>query len=425
MDTSAAQASAPLLWGAGADLAVVGVDDGADRLEADGGEQGTSAKAGERSAGATQAGHYVSFRLYTYTRITMEVEMMQISALDLRRFIRDAFMAAGLTATNAVAAADVLATAEEFGVTTHGVKLLLGYLKRLQGGGARPHGQPHVNNEGPAWALVDGDSALGPLVGVFAMSIAIVKARTAGISYVGVRNSGHFAAAGYYALLAARTGLIGISVANDVPTVIAPGARMAVLGSNPFAYAIPAYRHSPILLDIATSAVAGGKVYEARTLGRPIPNNWIVGLDGLPTTDAELFPEKAALVPVGGHKGFGLALLIETLAGLLSGAAVTFEIGSWMTSGADQPTLHGAAFIVVDPGILGPRTLFLERVDRLIDEIHATPAIASVERIIVPGEREFDNQRRAQHEPLVLQSDVAQNVRLAAELVRLSISEYL
>jgi len=355
----------------------------------------------------------------------MHSEAMTIMAPALRSFVRDAFMAAGLTPTNAETAADVLATADEFGVTTHGVKLLPGYLRRLKGGGARPQGQPRVINEGPAWALVDGDSSLGMLVGVFAMRIAIAKAASSGISYVGVRNSGHFAAAGYYSLQAAKAGLIGISVANDTPSVIAPGARQAVVGTNPFAYALPASRHPPILLDMALSTVAGGKVYQARQQGRPIPDNWIVGLDGLPTTDAGLYPERAALVPVGGYKGFGLALLVETLAGLLSGAAVTFGVGSWMFIPPDQPTQHGAAFIAIDPAVFGPREAFLERVDALIAEIHAAPAAAGVDRITMPGEREFENQCRAQREPLVLTSDVAQNVRLAAEMAGLQIADYL
>lgn len=355
----------------------------------------------------------------------MTSDEITIAAPALRKFIRDAFQAVGLTAANAEAAADVLATADEFGVSTHGVKLLPGYLKRLQGGGARVHGQPHVIGDGPAWALVDGDSALGALVGIFGMQTAIAKARSAGISYVGVRNSSHFAAAGYYSLLAAKAGLIGISMANDTPSVVAPGARRAVVGTNPFSYAIPASKHPPILLDIASSTVAGGKVMQARSLGKTIPDNWIVGLDGQPTTDAELYPERAALVPAGGHKGFGLALLVETLAGLLSGAEVTFGVASWMMTGADRPTLHGAAFMAIDPAVFGPRAVFLERVDRLIDEIHATPAAAGIERIIVPGDPEFANQSRAQLAPLVLLPDVAQNVRLAAELVGLQISAYL
>lgn len=354
----------------------------------------------------------------------MNQESMIIQAPALRRFVRDALIAAGLTPSNAEIASDVLVTADEFGVTTHGVNLLVGYLRRLQGGGARTNGQPHLLDQGAAWALVDGDSALGVLIGVYAMQIAVAKAHSAGISYVGVRNSGHFAAAGYYSLLAAKAGLIGISVANDAPSVIAPGATRAVVGTNPFSYAIPAGRHPPLLLDMAISTAAGGKVYQARMLGKPIPDNWIVGLDGLPTTNAELYPDEAALVPFGGYKGFGLALLVETLAGLLSGAAVTFGVGSWLRT-ADQPTLHGAAFIAIDPAVFGPRTLFLERVDRLIDELHGTPTIAGVDRIMVPGEREFANQQRFHQEPLVLSPDVAQNVRLAAEMVGLEMAEYL
>jgi ureidoglycolate dehydrogenase (NAD+) len=354
----------------------------------------------------------------------MRDESLTISAAALRRFIQDALGSVGMSTADAETAAEVLATADEFGVSTHGVKLLPGYLRRLKGSGAKPAGRPHVIREGPAWALVDGDSSLGVIIGVFGMQTAIDKARSAGIAYVGVRNSGHFAAAGYYALMAAKAGLVGISVANDTPSVIAPGSRAPVLGTNPFSYAIPAGRHPPILMDMAISTVAGGKVYQSRMLGKPIPDNWIVDRDGQPTTNAELYPEQASLVPAGGYKGFGLGLLIESLAGLLSGAEVTFGIASWMLAGTDQPTHHGAAFIAIDPAVLGPREEFLERVDKLIDEIHATPTAAGVERIMVPGDREFAQQERARREPLILLADVAQNVRLAAEIAGLQLANY-
>jgi ureidoglycolate dehydrogenase (NAD+) len=355
----------------------------------------------------------------------MSDDPLTISAPALRRFTQAALEAVGMPEGPAATAAGVLATADEFGVSTHGVKLLPAYLRRLRAGGAKPTGQPFVIREGPAWALVDGDSALGPVAGVFGMQTAIAKARTAGIAYVGVRNGGHFAAIGSYSLLAANAGLVGISTANDIPSVAAPGARRAVLGTNPFSYAIPAGKHPPILLDMASSTVAGGKVYQARMLGQAIPDNWIVGLDGLPTTNVALYPEQAALVPAGGYNGVGLALLAESLAGLLSGAAVTYEIASWMTIAPDQPTHHGAAFIAIDPAILGPREEFLARVDKLIDEIHAAPTVADLDRIMVPGDREFEHQRRAEHAPLVLAADVAQNVRAAAELVGLSLADYL
>jgi ureidoglycolate dehydrogenase (NAD+) len=224
--------------------------------------------------------------------------------------------------------------------------------------------------------------------------------------------------------MAARAGLVGLSVANDTPSVIAPGARAPVVGTNPFSFAVPAGRHPPILMDMAISTVAGGKVYQSRTLGKPIPDNWIVDRDGQPTTNAELYPEQASLVPAGGYKGFGLGLLIETLAGLLSGAEVTFGILSWMMAGTDKPTHHGAAFIAIDPAVLGPREEFLERVDKLIDEIHATPTAAGVERIMVPGDREFAQLERSRREPMVLLADVAENVRQAAEMVGLQIGDY-
>ncbi|MCC7361429.1 MAG: Ldh family oxidoreductase [Anaerolineales bacterium] len=349
---------------------------------------------------------------------------LRLTVAALRRFLTDAFLTAGLSHDDAATAADVLALADEFGVSTHGVKLLPGYLRRLAGGGARPAGRPRVLSEGPAWALVDGDSALGVVIGPYAMRLAIAKAQTAGIAYVGVHNGGHFGAIGYFALLAARAGLVGIATANDIPSVVAPGSRQAVLGTNPLAYAVPAGRHPPILLDMALSTVAGGKVYQARALGRPIPNNWIVGLDGQPSSDAGLYPEQASLVPAGSYKGFGLALLVETLSGLLSGAAVTHEIASWMTTGADQPTRHGAGFVAIDPAVWGDRAAFLARVDGLIDEIHAARPAAGVERIVVPGEHEFDHQRRVAETGVTFSADVAEAVRRAAQMAGLSLSDY-
>ena len=172
---------------------------------------------------------------------------------------------------------------------------------------------PVIARQGPAWAIVDGNSAIGMVTSVFAMQTAISKAKACGVGYVGVKNSCHFGAAGYYAHLAAREGLIGIAMANDIPSVTAPGARGAITGSNPLAYAVPAGSEPPIMLDMAISTVAGGKVYAAHALGQPIPDNWIVGADGRPTTDSSAYPFRGALMPMAGHKGYGLALLIETL----------------------------------------------------------------------------------------------------------------
>lgn len=332
---------------------------------------------------------------------------MTVSVADLDAFCRTAFVRAGASDEHAAIAADALATTDSWGVFTHGSKLLPGYVRRLRAGGIRGDVEPRIVAEGAAWAILDGGSALGQVIGVRAMDEAIARARRTGIAYVGARNSNHFGAAGYYAARAARAGLIGIAMANDTPSVAAPGSRGPVTGTNPLAYAIPAGEADPILLDIAMSTVAGGKVYAAHQLGRPIPADWIVDRRGLPTTDASLYPHQAALAPMTGHKGYGLALLIESLAALATGAAVTTGVGGWMFGDPSSPTNHGAAFLAVDAAAMaGGAEAFARRVHALIDEIHAAPTAEGVDRLMLPGEREWANRRRALSHGIALPADV-------------------
>lgn len=343
-----------------------------------------------------------------------------VSVAGLERFCIDALRAAGVSHDHCRTTADALLTADTWGVFTHGTKLLGGYLRRLAAGGIRTDVEPRVVSEGLAWAVVDGQSALGQVTGAFAMRSAIRRAKAAGISYVGVRNSNHFGAAGYYAWLAARDGLIGVALCNDVPSVAAPGSRRAVTGTNPIAYALPAGDRDPILLDIAISTVAGGKVYVSRQLGRPIPSDWLIGPDGRPTSDASLYPETAALAPMSGHKGYGLALLIEALAGPLAGAAMTHQIGNWMHGDASEPTRHGAAFLAFDVDAIAPKGEFAGRIRTLTDEIHAAPTADGVDRVLVPGEREWANRRRVLEEGILLPPDLVAALEAAAVAARVS-----
>ena len=342
------------------------------------------------------------------------MDARRVAVAELDGFAVAALRAVGASEAHARLTADALIAADTWGVFTHGTKLLPGYLRRLRGGGIRTDAEPEVVAEGPAWAVVDGRSALGQVSGAFATAAAVRKAKAAGIGYAGVRNSNHFGAAGYYAGLAAREGLIGIAVCNDIPSVAAPGSRRAVTGTNPIAYALPAGDRDPILLDIALSTVAGGKVYAARQAGRPIPPDWLIGPDGRPTADAELYPGTAALAPAGGHKGYGLALLVEGLSALLTGAAMTWQVGDWMRGDAAVPTGHGAAFLAVDVNAIAPPGEFARRVGELIDEVHAAPPAEGVERVLLPGEREWANRRRAAAEGVELPADMAAAVEAAA-----------
>ena len=342
------------------------------------------------------------------------MDARRVAVADLDCFCVAALRAVGVSAAHARLTADALAATDTWGVFTHGTKLLPGYLRRLRGGGIRTDVEPEVVSEGPAWAVVDGRSALGQVTGAFATATAIRKARAAGIGYSGVRNSNHFGAAGYYAWLAAREGLIGIAVCNDIPSVAAPGSRRAVTGTNPIAYALPARDRDPILLDIALSTVAGGKVYAARQAGRPIPPDWLVGPDGRPTDDANLYPGSAALAPAGGHKGYGLALLVESLSAVLTGAAMTWQVGDWMRGDAAEPTRHGAAFLAVDVNAIAPAGEFARRVTELVDEVRAAPPAEGVARVMVPGEREWANRQRAEAEGITLPPDVTAAIEAAA-----------
>jgi ureidoglycolate dehydrogenase (NAD+) len=348
----------------------------------------------------------------------------KMSVDGLQRFCVDALRRTGMSQSDAAASAEVLTMTDSWGIFTHGAKSLQGYLRRLLGGGLNPRARPTHVADGPAWAVVDGQSALGMVTSRIAMQTAIIKASTQGIAYTGVRNSCHFGAAGYYAWLAAKEGLIGIAMANDIPSVTAPGARGAVTGSNPLAYAIPAEKHAPIILDMAISTVAGGKVNAAKALGLSIPDNWIVDRDGRPSMDPGQFQNGGALLPMAGHKGYGLALLIETLSGILSGAAVTWGIRSWMLADASLPTFHGAAFLAIDPRCIAPEGRFRSRVDALIDEIHAAPKAEGKERIYVPGEREWDNYNRSLNEGIELPADVWDSLQGAARLSNLEIALY-
>lgn len=311
--------------------------------------------------------------------------------------------------------ADVLVTTDAWGVHTHGVKNLSGYLARLAAGGIVATARPRLERRGGAWGVVDAEAGLGHVAAGEAMRHAMSMARDQGIGIVAVRDSGHFGAAGYYAWMAARDGMVGLCMSNDVPTVAAPRSRGAALGSNPIAYALPTARHRPILFDISTAAVAGGKVYQARARGESIPSTWLLDRTGNPTTDPSGFPQEGALQPAAAHKGYGFALLIEALSGALSGAAMTTRIGDWMWGDATVPTDHGAAFIAVDAATISGED-FAARLSDLVDELHAAEPADESARVMVPGEPEWSAYDRATADGISLPTDVLERLELVTKM---------
>jgi len=341
----------------------------------------------------------------------------RISVQALEKFCASALAKAGVSPAHARTTTEILVTTDTFGVYTHGVNSLRGYIRRVKGGGLRTDSSPEIVQQGPSWALIDGHSSIAMVTSSFAMNVAIEKARASGIGYAGVRNNCHFGAAGLYALQAARADMVGLAMCNDKPSVSVPGSRDMVLGTNPFAYAVPAGRGRPIFMDIATSAAAGGKVWQAKALGKKLPEGWVTDKDGLPTTDPTGWPAVGALMPMAGHKGYGIAFMIEVISAVMTGAALTNQVRSWMLDDVSLPTLHGAAFIAFNVGAMIPIASFKERIDGLADEIHRARLAKGAERIYLPGEMEWERRDKALKEGIPLPSTVVDSlILLAGEL---------
>lgn len=353
----------------------------------------------------------------------MIITVNRILAADLEAFCLEAMRRSGVTDEDARLIAEVLVTTDTWGTFTHGTRQLRGLLKNLRAGRLDAGARLEVVAEGPAWAMVDGHYAMPPATSYRAMELAMQKAKASGLGYVGVKHSSHFGAAGYYAVMAARQGLIGLSMCNLDPVMAVPGSRGRVIGNNPIAFAVPAGQEKPVFLDIALSTVAGTKIYAAQVEGKPIPDNWLVDDDGLPTTDPSGFPTRGAQLPMAGHKGYGLAILVEVLAAVLTGAAITRQVKSWVLD-IPEPTNEGHAFIAIDVAAMMPMPLFGARMDDLIREIREAPKARGATRIYLPGEMEWERRETALARGMELPAYVLESLRGPAADVGLDPAQF-
>jgi len=342
----------------------------------------------------------------------------------LAAWVAEALGRAGLAAADAVPAADMLVLADTCGVHTHGTKLLPGYLAKLRAGGWRAAARPRIVREGPAWGVIDGDASLGQVGCRAGVETAIAKARACGVGYVGVTNTGHIGAAGGWAVHAARQGFFALVTGNDAPSVAAAGSRGPVLGSNPLAWAAPVPGGDPVFLDIATAAVAGGKVYAAVTRGEPIPDTWLVDERGLPTADGSLYPARASLAPMAGHKGFGIGVLTEWLSAVLPGGAVTGQVGSWLFGPPGAPTDHNASFLVLDVATIADPATYAAGMARLAAEVRGAAPAEGTDRVRLPGDLEWERRRRALADGIALPTDVRGKLAEAAGLAGLDLPDF-
>ncbi len=330
--------------------------------------------------------------------------MKAIHVNELKSFSVKALTCSGMPAENAGIVADVLVTTDLFGVHSHGTKNLYDYVRKMKAGGLDAGAEPAVVSEGPAWAVMDGNAAIGMVTGCKAMRLAMEKARACGVGYVGVRNSCHFGAAGYYANMAAESGLFGLAMSNGDPVMAAPGGRGVAIGNNPFSFAVPYEGGRTVFLDIALSSAAALKVVMAKERGDRVPMDWLVDENGKPTDDPGGFPGKASLQPMGGHKGYGLAVMVEVLAAVLTGAGMLSQVPSWNLKMGEKNNV-GHAFIAMDIGSMMPGAEFAARMGFLGESLHQAPKADGSGRIYLPGEIEWEKREKALRENRLFLTD--------------------
>ena len=313
---------------------------------------------------------------------------VRVTVESLRAYGQEALEKVGMPPEGAAIVTDVQLEASLRGQPTHNMDSIPRYARRISSGALNPLPQIRIERETPISAQVDGDNGPGQWVAVVAIETAIRKAKENGVAVVGVHRSNHLGAAGHYVWLAARQGLIGLCTTNG-PVILAPtGGLTPTLGNNPLAVGIPAAHNHPILLDIAMSVAPRGKIGLQLAEGMPLPPGWILDRFGQPSTDpADL---AAGLgVPIGGHKGYGLALVFEVLAGALTGAGFCWDHNRAQSHYSCKPRDLGHFFMVIDPALFGPPAEFMTRVDRMIEQTKSGKRAENVEEILIPGEMEL------------------------------------
>ena len=339
----------------------------------------------------------------------------RINHEKLTRFVQAAFEKLGVAGGDAQIAAEALVAADLRGVDTHGVIRFsphAWYVKWLSEGSMTAKPNIRVISETPSTALLDGDRGMGMVVGHRAMELAIDKAQSCGIGMVGVRNSRHYGMSAQYAMQALAHDMIGIAMTNAGRQVVPTFGREARFGTNPMCFAVPADKELPFVLDMATTTAAAGKLELAARLEKSIPTGWALDEKAQATQDPRIAQKARRLLPLGGsrdngsHKGYGLAVLVEILCGVLTGTVTALN--------ADQdPRGHFFGAIRVDA--FRPVAEFKKDMDRLIRELKSTPPIEGQRRVYVAGEIEFETAEERAERGIPLLPSVLKGLREVSE----------
>lgn len=317
---------------------------------------------------------------------------MKVLITEIKNRSEKIFLSAGLSQADAKIITDVLLETEMRGVFTHGFIRLEKYIDCIKRGGIKTDGNYRALFDSPSMATIDACGNLGIVISYKAMRLAMQKASQTGIGFVTVKGSHHFGAAGYYTSMCADNDMIGMAMSNGDVLIAATGSAEKTIGNNPFSYAYPANKYGKIVYDIAMSYVSDRKILQMEEEGQLLPEGWIIDKDGNPTTDPSEYMKGGTLLPFGGYKGYGLAMMVETMSAVTAGAAVTNDVHAWNT---DPKTCGnvGHCFLAIDLKKIGNPEEYKERVDQMIDNIKSAKKAKGATEIYYPGEIEKNKMK--------------------------------
>ncbi len=349
----------------------------------------------------------------------LTVNQVIVQESRLKEFCNRVWTRLGVPEKDAQVTTDVLVLADLRGVESHGVARLPRYYNDLKNGWTKPTDLSKIVKETKATALIDGGQSLGQVVGHKGMELAIKKARETAIGIVSVRNSHHYGIAGYYSLMALEHDLIGVSMTNAAPLVVPTFGRTAVLGTNPISLTAPTTEERPFVLDMATSVVPRGKLEVYDRSKKKIPLGWAVDSTGRGTSDPHTVLDALSkrlgggILPLGGegeehsgHKGYGLALMVDVLCGVLSGSATGLRVDVDKA----KPNV-GHFFMALDPAAFRPLEDFKRDMDRLSQEMKNSPKAEGQNRIYVHGEKSYARMGKYRREGIPLAAVVVESLK--------------
>ncbi|MBX6772359.1 MAG: Ldh family oxidoreductase [Chloroflexi bacterium] len=339
--------------------------------------------------------------------------MPTFSAERLREIATAIFRAAGANPEPTAIVVDHLVSANLAGHDSHGVLRIPAYVRAIQEGRIQPNNEPRILRETNVAALVDGNWTFGQVSVQFGTDLAIDRARTHGVAVVGVVRCNHIGRLGTYTAHAAAQGVVMMVTTGALGRSVAPyGGRQGAFGTNPVSFGFPAGTHPDIMIDFATSAIAGGKVMVARAKHEPVPPGCLLDRDGNPTTDPNAYFNGGFLLPFGGHKGSALALLSVLLSQALLGASEY----------ADSAGLTGTFILALDAGLFRDRSAVEAETDRIVARIHAVPPAEGFDAVLVPGEPEVRTAERRQRDGIPVPDDTWAEIVAAARTVGLTLA---